>query len=79
MRGATQDYFRAMGIPLLKGRFFSDLDNVREAAPVVLIDEKFAQRFWPREDPLGKHVWRNPKNLMTIVGVVGTVKPLIRR
>src|SRR5438128_8420450 len=37
-------------IPLLKGRFFSDLDTVRNAPQVVLIDEKFAQRFWPRSE-----------------------------
>jgi ABC-type lipoprotein release transport system permease subunit len=41
---------------------------------VVIIDEKFAQRFWPNQDPIGKHVWRDPKQQMTIVGVVGTVK-----
>src|SRR5207245_1742797 len=74
MRGATPDYFRAMGIPLLKGRFFSDLDNVPKAPRVVLIDGKFAQRFWLGEDPLGKHVWFDPKEPMAIVGVVGTVK-----
>src|SRR6185295_18922126 len=70
-RGATSDYFRTMEIPLLKGRFFSDHDAMPNAPPVVLIDEKFAQRFWPHEDPVGKHVWRNPKNQMTVVGVVG--------
>jgi len=74
LRGVTPDYFRAMGIPLLKGRFFSDLDTVPKAPRVVMIDEKFAQRFWPREDPVGKHVWFNVKEPMTIVGVVGIVK-----
>ena len=39
-----------------------------------MIDEKFAQRFWPNEDPIGKHLWNDPKQQMTIVGVVGTVK-----
>jgi predicted permease len=73
-RAATPDYFRAMEIPLLKGRFFSEFDAMPNAQPVVLIDEKFAQRFWPQEDPVGKHVWRDPKQPMTIVGVVGTVK-----
>ena len=63
-----------MEIPLVKGRFFNDFDSVPKADPVVLIDEKFAQRFWPNQDPIGKHVWRNVKQPMTIVGVVGTVK-----
>ena len=42
--------------------------------PVVIIDEKFAQRFWPNDDPLGKHLWFDPKKPLTIVGVVGVVK-----
>jgi putative ABC transport system permease protein len=73
-RAATPDYFRTMGIPLLRGRFFSDFDTMQNAQPVVLVDEKFAQRFWPNENPVGKHLWRDPKQPMTIVGVVGTVK-----
>jgi predicted permease len=73
-RAATPDYFRAMEIPLMKGRFFSEFDAMPNAQRVVLIDEKFAQRFWPNEDPVGKHLWGDPKQPMTIVGVVGTVK-----
>ena len=73
-RAATPEYFRTMEIPLVKGRFFSDFDTAPTAQPVVIVDEKFAQRFWPNEDPIGKHVWNDPKRQMTIVGVVGTVK-----
>ncbi len=73
-RAATTDYFRTMGIPLIKGRWFSDFDMPQNAEPVVLIDEKFAQRFWPNGDAVGKHLWNDPKRRMTIVGVVGTVK-----
>jgi predicted permease len=73
-RGATADYFRAMEIPLVKGRFFSEHDAEPNAAQVVLIDEKFARRFWPNEDPIGKHVWNDPAKPFTIVGVVGVVK-----
>jgi predicted permease len=73
-RAVTTDYFRTMGIPLVKGRFFSDFDMMPNAQPVVIVDEKFAQRFWPDTDPIGKHVWNNPKQQLTIVGVVGTVK-----
>jgi predicted permease len=73
-RAATPDYFKTMEIPLVKGRFFTDFDTVQNAQPVAIVDEKFAQRFWPREDPIGKHVWGDPKRPMTIVGVVGTVK-----
>ena len=73
-RATTPDYFKTMQIPLVKGRFFSDFDTVTDAQPVVIVDEKFAQRFWPNEDPIGKHLWNDPKRQMTIVGVVGTVK-----
>jgi len=73
LRSASTDYFRAMKIPLLKGRYFDDHDT-RDGQPVAIIDEQFAQRFWPRDSPIGKHLWWNPKKLMTIVGVVGMVK-----
>jgi putative ABC transport system permease protein len=63
-----------MEIPLLQGRFFNEDDHA-DKPDVVIIDEKFAQRFWPNGDPIGKHLWfRDPKKLITIVGVVGVVK-----
>ena len=74
LRTASTDYFRTMEIPLIKGRFFSEHDTA-EMPTVVIIDEKFAQRFWPNSDPIGKHMWfRDPKKPITIVGVVGIVK-----
>jgi putative ABC transport system permease protein len=73
-RAASSDYFRTMEIPLKRGRFFTDFDAMPNAQLVAIIDEKFAQRFWPKEDPIGKHVWFDPKRQITIVGVVGTVK-----
>ena len=73
-RAATADYFRTMEIPLVKGRFFTAFDTLPNAERVGIVDEKFARRFWPNEDPIGKHVWFDPKQQMTIVGVVGTVK-----
>ena len=62
-----------MKIPLLKGRFFTEYDNA-DMPRVVIIDDKFAQRFWPAGDAVGKHVWFDPKKPITIVGVEGTVK-----
>jgi predicted permease len=73
MRIAGTNYFRTMKIPLKKGRFFTE-DDTQDKPPVVIIDEKFAQRFWPNTDPIGKHVWFDPKKPITIVGVVGAVK-----
>jgi len=72
-RVATQDYFRTMQIPLIQGRFFNDHDT-STATEVVIIDDKFAQRFWPHESPIGKHLWFDPKKPFTIAGVVGVVK-----
>jgi predicted permease len=72
-RTASADYFRAMQIPLVAGRFFSEEDKA-DMPPVVIIDQKFAQRFWPHNDAIGKHLWRDPKKPITIVGVVGVVK-----
>jgi len=72
-RAASTDYFRAMKIPLLKGRYFDDHDS-SDSQPVAIIDEQFAQRFWPRDNPIGKHLWFDPKKPITIAGVVGMVK-----
>ncbi len=69
----TPGYLRTMGIPLLRGRSFTDAD--REGAPdVVLVNEAFARRYWPNQDPVGRKIgypW--PSDWMTIVGVVGSV------
>jgi predicted permease len=74
LRVASIDYFRAMEIPLRKGRFFSEYDKA-DMPLVAIIEDRFAQRFWPRGDAIGKHLWfDDPKKPLTIVGVVGTVK-----
>ena len=73
-RGATPEYFRTMGIPVVQGRAFTDADLPSTAEPVVIIDEKFAQRFWPNGDAVGKHLWGDPARKMRIVGVVGAVR-----
>jgi predicted permease len=72
-RVASTDYFRAMQISLVAGRFFSDNDR-QDTPNVVIIDENFAKRFWPHNDAVGKHLWFDPKKPITIVGVVGAVK-----
>jgi predicted permease len=70
----SPDYFRAMGIPLVKGRVF-DLHDTRGAPDVTVVDTKLAERFWPGEDPIGKRIrqgddgpWR------TVIGVVSDSK-----
>ncbi len=73
--GVTPGYIEALGIPVRRGRTITTQDD-EKTEPVVLINELFAARIWPGEDPLGKMVriggpkrpWR------TIVGVVGNVR-----
>jgi putative ABC transport system permease protein len=77
---ATPDYFRTAGIPLLKGRLFSNQDDA-QAARVMIVNKAFADKFFPGEDVIGKGImpgmagpgdkrdtWRE------IVGVVGNAK-----
>ena len=73
LRVASADYFHAMEIPLKGGRFFTEHDTAK-APQVVIVDDRFAHRFWPNGDAVGKHVWFDPKKPWTIAGVVGTVK-----
>ena len=73
IRPASTDYFRAMQIPLVAGRYFSQHDTP-DMPQTTVIDKKFAQRFWPNNDAIGKHLWFDPKKPITIVGVVGVVK-----
>jgi putative ABC transport system permease protein len=75
---ATPDYFRTVGIPLLRGRFFTDADTGENAPPVAIINETMAQRYWPKTDPIGKQFKVNDPTLrnawFTVIGVVGDVR-----
>ena len=73
-RAATVQYFQTMRIPIVQGRGFTDADLTTTSEQVVIIDEPFAQRFWPNGDAVGRHVWFDPARKMRIVGVVGGVK-----
>jgi predicted permease len=73
-RAVTPDYFTTMRIPLRQGRAFTDADLPANAEPVAIVDERFAQRFWPGGDAVGKHVWTDPARKTRIVGVAGAVK-----
>jgi putative ABC transport system permease protein len=72
-RLAANDYFRAAGIPLVRGRYFTAADN--ETAPgAALINESMAREYWPNEDPIGKRVSNRRNEWATIVGIVGNVR-----
>jgi putative ABC transport system permease protein len=74
-RIASPGYFEALRIPLLAGRVFSERD-IAGAPPVVVVNQALAQRYFPGESPLGKHVdfrW-DTKGMQEIVGVVGDVR-----
>jgi predicted permease len=74
---ATPDYFRALGIPLLRGRFFTDADNMN-APLVVIINHTMAERYWPGENAVGKRITfedkPKEKDWIRIAGIVGDVK-----
>src|SRR6185312_13774465 len=76
VRAITPGYFRAMGIPLLQGRDFSEMD--RGDSPLTLIvSEKLAQRCWPNENPVGKRFKPGTNNPYgEVIGVVGNVRNL---
>ena len=72
---ATPGYFRSLGIPLVRGRTFTEQDT--EAADgVVVVNQAFAQRYFPQGDPLGQRIviHARPARWNTIVGVVGDIR-----
>jgi putative ABC transport system permease protein len=69
----TSDYFRAMGMRLLKGREFTERDN-ENAPKVVAISEALARRYFPDEEPLGKRLQFGQNDSREIVGLMADVK-----
>jgi putative ABC transport system permease protein len=75
VRLISPGYLSAMRIPLKQGRDFTGADKIK-SKPVILVSDAFAKRFWPHENPLGKHVTLTffPGPAREVVGVVGDVK-----
>jgi macrolide transport system ATP-binding/permease protein len=69
---ADHGYFEAIGIPIRSGRGFTARDD-SGAVPVLVVNERFAQKYWPGQDAVGKTV-RTAGKLRTVVGVVPTGK-----
>lgn len=74
---ASEGYFRTMGIPLIRGRMFSDQDDI-DSPNVALISQALAEQQWPKQDPIGQTI--NFGNMdgnlkpQTIIGIVGDVR-----
>ena len=82
VRVVTPDYFRTLGIPLLRGRMFTDGDRP-ESPRVVVLSEAAVKKHFPNEDPIGKRIdmgWRKGKGEARaggeVIGIVGNVKEL---
>jgi putative ABC transport system permease protein len=73
LESISPDYPKAMGVPLVEGRTFNDLDDA-QSAQVILVNQALARRFWPNEDPIGKTVWVATLPPRQVVGVLGDVK-----
>ena len=73
----SADFFKAIGTPLLRGRFFSIGDR-REAPPVAIINDAMARRSWPGHNPVGRRFKLGPRDSdrpwYTVVGVVGDMR-----
>ena len=74
MNVVTPEYFRVMGISLLSGRWFTDADSSGNP-PVAVITESSARKFFPGQNPIGKHVrFSEANHWMTVVGIVANVR-----
>jgi putative ABC transport system permease protein len=75
----SEDYFATLSVPVLKGRAFTATDR-NDTAPVAIVDETMAERFWPDQDPIGQRVTigeRGADSVLvyrTIVGVTKNVR-----
>ena len=70
----SPDYLRAMGIPLLAGRYFTEQDN-KQSPEVVIVDNQLAARFWPNENALGKRLRQGANGpWRTVIGVVADAR-----
>jgi predicted permease len=74
IRCVSPEYFRALKVPLLAGRYFNDGDR-QSGQAVAIIDVDMARRYWPNENPMGRRLRHNSSDpWATIVGIVGHVK-----
>jgi predicted permease len=73
MEAGGADYFRVYGVPILRGRAFTEADD-EKAEKVAVVSQSAARKLWPNEDPIGKriHFWSADSTVLrTVVGVAG--------
>jgi putative ABC transport system permease protein len=68
----TPQYFATMQIPVARGRAFRDSDR-KDAAPVAIVSQSMAARYWPGEDPVGRRLRLKEGPWMTVVGICGDI------
>lgn len=71
-QSVSASYFSTLGIPLAAGRFFTPSDGP-EAAPVAVVSQSFARRFFPDQDPVGRRIHLGDQQWITIVGIASDV------
>lgn len=71
---ATGGYFRTLGIPLLRGRTFTDADGDSLAPPVAVINMAMARAYWPNGDALGKTFESVAKEPITVIGIIADTR-----
>jgi putative ABC transport system permease protein len=71
-RPVSAGYFETIGIPLIRGRWFTPADTA-DSPWVALISDSMARQFWPGEDPIGQRLRFGPPTARTVIGVVGDV------
>jgi putative ABC transport system permease protein len=71
---ASDDYFKTMGIPVVKGRFFTAEDTL-SSAPVSIVNQAAAEKYWPNANPVGQRISANGgSEWRTVIGVVGNIR-----
>lgn len=73
----SNNYFNAIGIDLIEGRYFNDGDT-EDSPAVTIITNEFATKLWPNQSPIGKQIVSTIDNKEQVLTVVGTIQPLVQ-
>jgi predicted permease len=73
MNVVSDTYFKTIGVPIVRGRAFNSSDNSKRARAVI-IDQAFADKYWPGTDPIGRKLTMGGDVVATVIGIVPTLK-----